>query len=224
MEFKNKTLAVFGDSIMYGSGNDGFGVGEYLKKDMGFKLIKYCVGGARVGYCEEKNWFIIQVRKAVRDNIVPDYIVFDGFTNDCYKTDGVNFDVPLGNIPSAVQDIFDITWQDDFSTCFESAVCAFKKYFPKAKIIFVRPHKMGRREEEAQRIYGERAVALCKKHSVAVADIYEESGLDTFLAEHRDRYTNDSYSWGKGDCTHPNAIGYEKFYMPIIEKKIKELK
>ena len=40
MSFKNKTVAIFGDSIMYGSGNNGFGVGEYLEKDLGVRLIK----------------------------------------------------------------------------------------------------------------------------------------------------------------------------------------
>ena len=41
MNFIGKTLAVFGDSIINGSGNDNFGVGEYLIKDYGFVLLKY---------------------------------------------------------------------------------------------------------------------------------------------------------------------------------------
>lgn len=35
MKLSGKTVAVFGDSIAYGSGNGGFGVGEYLQKDLG---------------------------------------------------------------------------------------------------------------------------------------------------------------------------------------------
>ncbi len=221
MNIKDKTLAVFGDSIMYGSGNGGFGVGEYIAKDFGVRLIKYCVGGARVGFYEGKNWVVEQITKAINDGIMPDLIVFDGFTNDCFRTDGVNFDVPLGE--AGVTDFFEISKNSSFTECFESIVCAFKKFFPSAKIIFVRPHKMGRREEEAQRIYGGRAVDICKKHNVAVADIYAESGLNTFLPDHRDKYTADTYGWGKGDSTHPNTDGYEKFYIPIIEKIIKEL-
>lgn len=226
MNFTGKNLAVFGDSIMYGSGNCGFGVGEYLKKDMGFEITKYCICGARTGYYEGKNWIIEQVRQAIADKIQPDYIIFNGFTNDCYRTDGVNFDVPLGEISKGF-DGFDITAvskeNTTFSNCFENILSAFKSYFPNAKVLFIRPHKMGRREEEAQIIYGERAVALCEKWGITVADIYTESGLDTFIPEHRDLYTNDSYGWGKGDSTHPNTLGYEKFYMPIVEQKIKEL-
>lgn len=221
----DKNLLIFGDSIMFGSGNGGFGVGEYLEKDLGFKLFKYCVGGARTGYYKGKSWIVEQVRSAVNDGVKPDYIIFNGFTNDCNMTDGKNCDVPLGEITDLPpEDIFGISSENTtFSGCFESVVCAFKKYFPQAKLLFVRPHKMGRRGDKVQKEYGERAVQICLKYGVAVADIYKESGLDTFLPEHRDKYTCDSYNWGRGDCTHPNALGYETFYMPLIESALKSL-
>ncbi|MDE6597066.1 MAG: SGNH/GDSL hydrolase family protein [Clostridia bacterium] len=221
--YKGKKLLLFGDSVMYGSGNGGFGVGEYLEKDLGLKLAKYCIGGARTGFYEGKNWIVEQLREAVNNNETADIIVFDGFTNDCYKTDGKNCDVPLGEISDKVFDIFDIGNSANFSECFESIVCAFGKYFPTAKVLFVRPHRMGRREEGLQITYGERAVEICKKFNISVCDLYKDSGLDTFLPDDRDKYTNDSYGWGRGDCTHPNALGYEKKYMPLIERAVKEL-
>ncbi|MDE7307021.1 MAG: hypothetical protein K2N33_06500 [Clostridia bacterium] len=220
---KGKKLILFGDSIMYGSGNDGFGVGEYLAKDLGLNLAKYCIGGARTGFYKGKNWIVEQVREAVNNNETADIIVFDGFTNDCYKTDGLKCDVPLGEIPQEGTDIFEIEKTANFSQCFESIVCAFEKYFPTAKVLFVRPHRMGRREERLQIIYGERAVEICKEHKISVCDLYKDSGLDTFLQTDRDKYTNDSYGWGRGDCTHPNACGYEQKYMPLIERAVKEL-
>lgn len=218
-DLRGKLLAVFGDSIMFGSGNDGVGVGEFLRDETGVDLVKYCVGGARTGYCEGKSWIVEQVREAISHGVDPDIIVFDGFTNDCYRTDGVNFDVPLGE-RGKVKDISEITSSDDFSACFESIARAFKRNFVKAEVIFVRPHRMGRREDEAQRAYGERAVEICREYGIAVADIYRESPLDTFDAEMRDKYTNDSYGWGRGDCTHPNAEGYWRFYMPVILRQI----
>ncbi len=84
----------------------------------------------------------------------------------------------------------------------------------------MRPHKMGRRGAGVQKIYGERATEICKMYGIAVADIYNDSGLDTFDCVQRDRYTADTYGWGKGDCTHPNAKGYIEKYMPLIEKEI----
>ncbi len=224
--FGGKNLLLLGDSIMYGSGNGGVGVGEYLSADLGFNLIKYCVGGARVGYREGKSWVIEQVKNAISQGVKADYIVLDGFTNDCCRSsDGVH-DVPLGEIAEGYEcfDIFAVEKNDtNFSNCLENVFAALKKYYPKAKILFVRPHKMGKRDKTSQKIYGERAVEICRKWSVEVADIYSESALDTFLTEHRDAYTFDSYNQGFGDCTHPNAECYKKFYMPIIERKIKEL-
>nr|MDE7379500.1 hypothetical protein [Clostridia bacterium] len=76
MELSDKSVAVFGDSIAYGSGNNGFGVGEYLNKHLGLSLIKYAVGGARVGFRDGKNWMVEQVIEAIKDGISPDYIVF----------------------------------------------------------------------------------------------------------------------------------------------------
>ena len=179
--FNGKTLLVFGDSIMYGSGNSGFGVGEYLAEEYGFTLKKYCVGGARTGYCEGKSWIVEQVRSAIKNGENPDYIIFNGFTNDCCQEERGDCDVPLGEIDEGFEkfDIFSLSDKNTtFSNCFQNILAAFKKYFPKAKAIFVRPHKMGRRGEEVQRIYGERAVILCKKWRVTVADVYSESGLD----------------------------------------------
>lgn len=225
MDLTGKSVAVFGDSIVYGSGNGGFGVGEYLNKHLGLNLIKYAVGGARVGFCEGKNWVVEQIIAAIKDGISPDYIVFDGFTNDCYvnvEVGATEPDVPLGEMSEGYEgfDIFAVTKEMSFSRCFEEIVFALLKYFPKAKVLFFRPHNMGRRDDLLQRKYGERALEICKKWGVAYVDLYSESGLNTFIPEHRDLFTNDSYGWGRGDCTHPNALGYELKYMPLIEAKL----
>lgn len=216
-----KSALVFGDSIMYGSGNNGFGVGEFLQRDFNVTLKKYAVGGARVGYVSGKNWLVEQVRSAVKNGDKADIIIFDGFTNDCFKTDGINCDVPLGEIPALPKDLFNINEKDGFSECFSSVAAAFKKYFAGSVAVFVRPHKMGRREKLIQKVYGERAVEICRLHGVLVADIYSDGGLDTFNADERDKYTCDSYGWGHGDCTHPNKLGYELKYLPIIYKTLK---
>lgn len=219
-------LLIFGDSIMYGSGNGGKGIGEYLAESLGFEIKKYCVGGARVGFFPEKNWMVEQVRSAIKNGETADYIVFNGFTNDCNMTDGKTCDVSLGAMTEGYEkfDVFSVQKEGStFSNCFENILHAFKTYFPDAKLLFVRPHNMGRRDDYAQRLYGERAVEICKKWGVATADIYMDSDLNTFLPEHRDKYTADTYGWGTGDCTHPNAAGYLEKYMPIIEDAIKKL-
>ncbi len=224
-EFSGKKLLIFGDSIMYGSGNGGYGVGEYLANRFGFSLAKYCVGGARVGRQEGKSWIVEQVRSAIERGEKPHLIVFDGFTNDCNMTDGATCDVPLGGEHNpTVCDVFGVSEVNtNFTDCFESIAASLIKYFKDSKVLFVRSHKMGRRGAEVQKVYGERAVSICKKYNISVADIYNDGGLDTFDEALRDKYTNDSYGWGRGDCTHPNADGYEKFYMPVIEEAVLKL-
>ena len=226
MEFKDKTLLVFGDSIMNGSGNNDYGVGEYLSAQLGFKLAKYTVGGARVGYVPDKSWEVEQVKQIIADGVQPEYIVFDGFTNDCcIELYPDKPDVPLGDFPAGygAKNLNEIDKTDDFSTCFDAIICALMKHFPSSKILFVRPHNMGRRDDTLQRQYGERALGICRKWGVAYVDLYTESGLNTFLPEHRDLFTADSYGWGRGDCTHPNALGYETKYIPLIVAKLKTL-
>jgi hypothetical protein len=224
---KDKKLLVFGDSIMFGSGNNGYGVCEYLTADLKMNGKKYAIGGARVGFKEGKSWLIDQINLALEEKAEADYIIFDGFTNDCNIAEGATLpDVPLGEI-SVGYSGFDIKAvkreNSNFSNCFEEAVCAFLTYFPKAKILFVRPHNMGRRDDKLQKLYGERALEICKKWGIPYVDLYSESGLNTFIPVHRDMFTCDSYGWGRGDCTHPNALCYELKYMPLIESKLKTL-
>jgi hypothetical protein len=224
---ENKKLLVFGDSIMFGSGNNGFGVGEYLQKDLGLISKKYAIGGARVGFKAGKSWVIDQVKLAIENGEEADYIVFNGFTNDCNIAEGATLpDVPLGEISVGYSgfDIYKVEKEgSNFSRCFEEVVYALMTNFPKAKIVFVRPHNMGRRDDTLQKLYGERALEICRKWGVPYVDLYSESGLNTFLPVHRDLFTNDSYGWGRGDCTHPNALCYELKYMPLIEAKILSL-
>lgn len=224
MNYKDKVLLVFGDSIMFGSGNYGKGVGEYLEERHGFKLRKYAVGGARVGFDEGKSWVVEQVRDAIKNGERPDYIVFNGFTNDCNMTDGKHCDVRFGESRNEkIIEIMSIEKSASFTECFESVCAAFETYFKGAKILFMRPHKMGRRDSYEQVRYGEWAVNTCKSFGFGVADIYEKGELDTFDADMRDKYTFDSYDWGRGDATHPNDKGYEKFYLPVIEEELEKL-
>lgn len=224
---KGKKVAVFGDSIMYGSGNGGRGVAEYVAEATGAECVKYCIGGARVGYREGKSWVVEQVKKAINENCTAQLIIFDGFTNDCNLSGGSSVpDVPLGEMTEGFDgfDIFAVKKENtQFSRCLEEVIAAFRKYFVGAKLLFVRPHKMGRRDAQLQKIYGERAVEICKKWGVAVADIYTDSDMDTFAPEQRDMYTGDTYGWGRGDATHPNAAGYTQKYMPLILEAINKI-
>lgn len=225
-DLKGKKVLVFGDSIMYGSGNGGFGVGEYLERDLGMVCKKYAVGGARVGFIAGKSWVPEQIMKALDEGAEADYIIFDGFTNDCNISEGATGpDVPLGAVtsgsahhPFECPAVYKLKREGStFAECFQSVIYTLLLRFPKAKILFIRPHNMGRRDHDLQKQYGEYALYICEKWGVPYVDLYKNSGLNTFIPRHRDMFTCDSYGWGRGDCTHPNALGYELKYMPLIE-------
>ena len=50
---------------------------------------------------------------------------------------------------------------------------------------------------------------------VNIADIGNNGNLNTFL-DSMHKYTNGTTAQPNGDKTHPNQLGYEKFYLPII--------
>lgn len=58
---------------------------------------------------------------------------------------------------------------------------------------------------------------VCQKWSVPIVDMFNEGNLNTKLDSHRLKYSNN------GDATHPNQLGYEIFYLPMIEAKIKSI-
>lgn len=136
-DLSGKKVLVFGDSIMYGSGNGGFGVGEYLEKDLKMVCKKYAVGGARVGYKAGKSWVPEQVAKAIEEGAEADYIIFDGFTNDCNISEGATEpDVPLGEILSGYgfPEAGELKKEGStFAECFQSVIYTLLLHFPKAK-------------------------------------------------------------------------------------------
>ena len=221
---ENKMVLILGDSIMYGAGNNGKGVGEFLEEICHMKFIKRAINAATIAFWNpEKSWIVDQVREVLRENINPDYIVMDGFTNDCCVLDGT-MDTPrtlLGNENPKLIDINDINESNNFSECFISIIQTLRDNYPKAKIVFVRPHNMGRRLDHLQRLYGERAVLLAKKYNLEICDIYNESTLNTFDPIQRKKYTFDRFNDGLGDATHPNELCYREIYMPLIIKHLK---
>src|SRR5699024_7827481 len=81
----NKEIVGFGDSIMRGKGN---GMLEMIGENNSMIYRNYGSDGAtiapREGY---DNQIIKKVNEAINDSLTPDYIVFNGLTNDANVTD-----------------------------------------------------------------------------------------------------------------------------------------
>lgn len=203
---KDKTIINFGDSIGAGDGNNGAGYAELLAKKNDMTCYDYAVGGATI--TTSTNDILTQIEKAKNDKKTADYILFDGFTNDI-NNGAVK---ELGKISDGYSQTKDI---NTFSGAFEEICFRLKTYWKGTPIFYVCVHKMSSRNTELQNTYSTRAKTLCERWSIPVIDIYNEGGLNTYIADYKTLYTNNA------DGTHPNELGYNTFYVPLIEKNLK---
>jgi hypothetical protein len=123
----------------------------------------------------------------------------------------------LGKISEGFSASLDL---DTFCGGMEYCCKTLLTYFNDKKIIFVRVHNMSSRNKTLQKVYGNKAIKICKKWRIPYVDIYSEGELDTNNPTQRLTYTVYKPELGTGDGTHPNKAGYEKFYVPMILNKI----
>ena len=201
-----KTLINAGDSIAYGSGNNGVGYAEIIATKYNMNFYDYSNGGATIGVTEDNN-ILTQIENAISNGITPDYFIFNGGTNDI-NTGAV---VPLGELTEKYSGITYDT--STFTGGFEQICKLIRNTWPKCKILYVRVHNMASRDISLQKQYGERAKEICEKWSIPYVDLFIEGQLNTNIIIMQ-QFTNNS------DKTHPNSEGYELYYVPLIENKL----
>lgn len=209
-----KKLLVLGDSIMEGNGNGNFGIGDIIASRNSMYLKDVSKGGATVGYMASRDGqqTLIQHQKdmAIASTFEPDYILIDGQTNDIDKASSTpqNDKITLGEVTGAYDSDFVNT---SFAGGLEIIFRDLKAKYPTAKIVYVRVHHIGSRGLNSQNTYGNVAKSVCEKWGISIADIYNNGTMNTFLDEYV-QYT------GNKDKTHPNRLGYDNFYVNIVEK------
>lgn len=212
----NKVVFNFGDSIAYGTNSDKVSYAHLIANKYGMTLKSFAVGGATLGVVNENN-IPSQVDNAIKQGVAPDYILIDGVTNDIADP----YNVALGEISEKYSN----EGLNKSTTCggFEYCLYTLKTAYPKAKIIYIRVHNMNTRDRLKQLEYGNKCEDICSKWSVPVVNIYKNGQMNTNLDKHKLLFTEDTNSTGKGDGTHPNKLGYELFYVPEIEAKLKTI-
>lgn len=206
----NKTIVNFGDSIMAGDGNKNTGPAEIIAMNNGMTVYDYAAPGATISVATDTpNNILNRIDDAIGKNVQADYIIFNGLTNDLNITT-----LDIGTISNGFDAPLDTA---TFSGAFEATCKKIKLHWPVAKIVYVRVHKMLSRDWQKQIDYGNRATEICEKWSIPVVDMFNEGGLNAYLDNHINLFTN------KGDKTHPNELGYKTFYVPMITSKLKTL-
>ena len=205
-KLENKILFNFGDSIAAGDGNNGKGYAELIATKYNMICYDFAVGGATLGDTASNN-ITSQVDTAISNGVSPDYILVEGGTNDIVNS------VALGNIANGynISNFIKTTTSGGLEYC----LYKLKETYPNAKIIFVSVHKIGSRDYTKQSECQKRCIEICNKWGIPVADVGNKGNLNTFLPSMY-KFTNPTNTQPNGDMTHPNQLGYEKFYIPLI--------
>ncbi|WP_164207028.1 PxKF domain-containing protein [[Micrococcus luteus] ATCC 49442] len=212
------SVYAFGDSIVYGHRYPRAFV-DFVAEREGMALTKYARNGATVGPTSNRIRNQVQAASAAS----PDFVVFDGGTNDAEQVDLNTYTI------GAVTDSFDAAHFDSgtYAGSLESTIHTMKQKWPAAQIVHVTTHKLGSRSWQTQLAIRNVTLEVARKWGIAVADVFDSSTFDTRDEAQRIAYTFNNlingYPDTNGTGTHPNIAGVTKFYVPVLTAKLAQL-
>lgn len=197
-----KILAANGDSICRGVGNNDVGYPELIGTNNGMTVQNIGVGGATIATGTAATHYICNTISDMRSDA--DYILLEGGVND------PDFGVSLGTLSSGYTATLDTTtFAGGFETMLKNALARF----PGKKIGYVFIHKCGSFSENYYNI----AKQACEKWGIPYCDLNTQAPPLGFVDALKNAYTN------SGDGFHPNADGYNAYYVPKITAWMKTL-
>lgn len=215
-----KSVYAFGDSIVYGHNAPDSSFMQLIANDYAINLNMMAKNGATI--MQSSNHILSQIKNAPDE--APDFVIFDGYTNDAYgsaENDAFN---SAGNNKDVTQCYGEITADgttefdtDTFCGAFEQTIYTMKQKWQTSKLVFVTIHKSGARNMEIQTKLHDLTLAICKKWDVEVVDMFADSTLDTTDSVQMSKYM----IGGKG--SHPNVTACREFYIPAIVRKLESL-
>ena len=162
-----------------------------------------------------------QVRQAISDHSAHDVAI-------CFVEGGIN-DLKRNVLDlGTLSDNFDGTYTENMIIgSAENIFYSLKNAFPAAKIVFVMYHQMPlttstltetqmhQRQEQEHDAFA----SVCKKWAIPLADIYADGGINSNIEAMANAYfgVDAGEKFGR-DIAHPNALGYRKFYVPLIKQ------
>lgn len=223
---EKKLLYGFGDSLV-----DGHcvhcGMLDALAEKYGMVYRKYAINGAAVIPCKEDSCeaglsagipvpdVAAQIEAASGE--VPDFICFDGLTNDAYPH---TVKMHMGSITGSYGGNYDTS---TFYGAFERVCFLLRKKYMDSRIFYICVHKMPTRDMAVQEILHRAAREVCEKWSIPCVDIFRKGQINTCVDGMHQKYSYDTaQSLTDGNGTHLNPAGYEKWYLPMIEEAMGE--
>ncbi|MBR1534904.1 MAG: SGNH/GDSL hydrolase family protein [Ruminococcus sp.] len=206
-----KTVLAFGDSIMVGKGNRDAGIADLIAEKYGMTALDYSVSGATFGVYQNRSHIPDQIKSAAEKVSRPDVILINGGTNDMEL-------VKCGTAAAGYDD--KELDEKTFAGGMEYAALLLQTYWPDTPVVYIRAHDMDTVDDSKEQQYGELAVTLAEKWRFYCVDIYNDTDFCTETPEIRDAYTVFKDKLGHCDGIHPTAIGYAKYYLPLIAAQI----
>ncbi len=221
LPLSGKNVYAFGDSIVEGHEYKKAGFASISARHEGMELTNYGKNGATM---LDANYMGGQILKQVQNapQEAPDYVLFDGGTNDAeylYKNNKEAGTVAEGKEPES----FDT---NTFAGAFENTVYTMKQKWPEAQLVYVAVHKLGSRDWETQERLHKLEMDICGKWGIAVADVYTDAELDTRIVDHKDKYSfngvgKNGLPGTNGSGTHPNLDAVREFYIPVVTEALR---
>lgn len=217
-----KMIYGFGDSLVDGHCLH-IGMLDALAEKYSMKYRKYAVNGAKViperdnaGKSCNGQAPDVAAQIEVASEEVPDFVFFDGLTNDIY---GHTEDIRLGELSCSYNGIYDTA---AFYGAFERICFLLREKYGDSRIFYVCVHKMPTRDMEVQETLQKAAREVCAKWGIPCVDIFRKGQINTCVEEMRRKYSYDrAECLTGGNGTHLNPEGYEKWYLPMLEAAIR---
>lgn len=210
--YKNKTIVVFGDSVLAGWGwEDGKGITEPLKeKYTDATWINKAESGANMAVTSSPAHTPI-VNQITSYTGAADAIILNGGVND--KNNGL----PIGSIETN----YDASYNTrTFCGALESALQHIMDTYPLALKLYIIPHSFAKDNSYVDSIYS-KAIEICDKWNMPYLDMRKCSQI-AMTSKNKSKYTRNANS-GVGDGVHPVESWYRTFYSPVIDQKLRNL-
>lgn len=204
---QGKTVLNFGDSISAGMNNGDKGYAHLIAERNRMNLASYACSGACISPTGSgrSNCVLYQLTDASETQA--DFVLLEGGYNDCNSDT-----IPLGTISAGYEATLN---PSTFCGALESLLKLAKTKYQTAQTVFIIAHKAKSRAGKWEP-YAKIIREACEKWSVSTVDMCDSGGLNGYLQEMIDQYT-DTYG------THPNESGYLTWYVPMVEAKMMEL-
>ncbi|MDX3517880.1 RICIN domain-containing protein [Streptomyces scabiei] len=217
------SVYAFGDSVVHGH-QYARGFVNFVAEREGMTLTKYARNGATVGPAPTASGGQILNQVTSASARAPDFVVFDGGTNDALEIhDAHTYEV--GTV-SGSQDPGSLD-PGTYAGALETTIHTMRQKWPAARLVFVAVHRMGSRDWDTQLALRQVQLEAARKWGVTVADVFGDATLDTRVDAQRVAYTFDGlvggYPGSGGSGTHPNIAGITGFYVPVLSSELSRL-